>query len=859
MQLDLVAPFSGPVLPLTAVPDPVFAGLIMGDGLAIEPLSAQLLAPCDGVIAHLARTHHALTLQAANGAEVLIHIGIDTVQLDGRGFLAKVQQGERVRQGQVLIEVDLDLVARYAPSLATMLVIANGDQFVLSNCASGTVVAGQSRFLTLAPATEQAARRAAEASPAPVVSAGDTVSAQTGYSNTAHPATVRHGGGLHARPAALVQSAARAFSAVVEIELNGQRANAKSMVALMGLGVREGDLVQVHVNGVNAVEAAAAVVAALETHSEAGHAAPPAVAATAVNAAAAVGTQPALPDGMIAGVCAAPGLAIGQVVRLDAYEPEVPEQGAGFDAEFECLGQALQTVRGNLADELRHAEQRGAKEEGEILRAHQALADDPELVSVAECHIGNGHSAAFAFRQSVRAQCTVLLGLGNALLAERVGDLKDLERRVLSIMLGETSGVPELPDAAILVAEDLAPSELTRLPRAKVAGILTAAGGATAHVAILARALGIPALVACGPAALALEAGQQVLLDASNGRCDPQPSEDAIAQARRQIAEREQRRNVMLESAAAPALTTDGVAIEVAANIGNEADAREGVRNGADGVGLLRTEFLFIDRNDAPTTEEQRAAYQAVLDVLGERSAIIRTLDIGGDKEVPFLPLPAEPNPALGLRGIRTGFARPEILDAQLKALLTVKPLSRLRILVPMIAEVSELIQLRERIDALADEMGLSERPQLGVMIEVPSAALLADQLARHADFLSIGTNDLTQYTLAMDRCHPGLAARLDGLHPSLLRLIALTVEGARKHGRWVGVCGALASDPDAVPVLVGLGVSELSVSPALVPEIKSCVRALSAEQCRQNAQALLQLDSAPAVRAHLRAVGVES
>jgi phosphoenolpyruvate-protein phosphotransferase len=622
----------------------------------------------------------------------------------------------------------------------------------------------------------------------------------------------------------------------------------------MGLGVREGDLVRVHASGADAAEAAVAVVAALETHSEAGHAAPPAAATVT-----AVGVQPESSDGLIAGVCAAPGLAIGQVVRLDAYEPEVPEQGSGANVELQNLVQALQAVRGHLADELRHAEQRGAKEEGEILRAHQALADDPELVSAAERHIDNGHSAAFAFRQSVRAQCAVLQSLGNALLAERVGDLKDLERRVLSVILGEASGIPELSDAAILVAEDLAPSELTRLPRAKVAGILTSAGGATAHVAILARALGIPALVACGSAVLALEAGRQLLLDASNGRCDPAPSEGAIAQARRQIDEREQRRNVMLESAAAPALTTDGVAIEVAANIGNEADAREGVRNGADGVGLLRTEFLFIDRNDAPTTEEQRTAYQAVLDALGERNAIIRTLDIGGDKEVPFLPLPAEPNPALGLRGIRTGFARPEILDAQLTALLQIKPLSRLRILVPMIAEVSELLQLRQRIDALAGEMGLSERPQLGVMIEVPSAALLADQLAAHADFLSIGTNDLTQYTLAMDRCHPGLAARLDSLHPSLLRLIAMTVDGARKHGKWVGVCGALASDPDAVPVLVGLGVSELSVSPALVPEIKSRVRALSAEQCRRDAQALLQLNSAQAVRAHLRAVGVES
>lgn len=305
----------------------------------------------------------------------------------------------------------------------------------------------------------------------------------------------------------------------------------------------------------------------------------------------------------------------------------------------------------------------------------------------------------------------------------------------------------------------------------------------------------------------------------------------------------------MQASANAPAITVDGVAIEVAVNIANADDAREGVAHGADAVGLLRTEFLFIDRRDAPTEAEQTAAYQAVLDALDGRHAIIRTLDVGGDKEVPYLQLPLEPNPALGLRGIRTGFAYPDMLDAQLRALLAVKPLSRLRILVPMITDVGELIRLRERIEQLAGEMSLSERPQLGVMVEVPSAALLADQLAKHADFLSIGSNDLTQYTLAMDRCNATLAARIDSMHPGLLRLIAITVEGAKKYGKWVGVCGAMASDPQAVPVLIGLGVAELSVSPRLVPEVKSLVRGLSRRHCEEEALRLLALGSPQAVR----------
>ncbi|MFB9156894.1 phosphoenolpyruvate--protein phosphotransferase, partial [Chromobacterium violaceum] len=401
----------------------------------------------------------------------------------------------------------------------------------------------------------------------------------------------------------------------------------------------------------------------------------------------------------------------------------------------------------------------------------------------------------------------------------------------------------------ILVAEDLAPSELTRLPPGKVAGIVTAAGGASGHVAILARALGIPALVACGPSALALQPGQTLVLDARAGLANPQPTPSDLAAARAEIDKLAARRRAMQASANAPAITVDGVAIEVAVNIANADDAREGVAHGADAVGLLRTEFLFIDRRDAPTEAEQTAAYQAVLDALDGRHAIIRTLDVGGDKEVPYLQLPPEPNPALGLRGIRTGFAYPDMLDAQLRALLAVKPLSRLRILVPMIADVGELIRLRERIEQLAGEMSLSERPQLGVMVEVPSAALLADQLAKHADFLSIGSNDLTQYTLAMDRCNATLAARIDSMHPGLLRLIAITVEGANQHGKWVGVCGAMASDPQAVPVLIGLGVAELSVSPRLVPEVKSLVRGLSRRHCEEEALRLLALGSPQAVR----------
>ncbi|MDE2367890.1 MAG: phosphoenolpyruvate--protein phosphotransferase [Burkholderiales bacterium] len=830
-SLDLVAPLDGVAVALSTVSDPVFAGALMGEGLAIEPLSSTLLAPCDGVVTQLARAGHALTLKAANGAEILMHIGIDTVTLGGRGFTPRVAQGERVRQRQVLIEVDLDAIAHEVPSLQTVVVITSPG-FELSALAAGRLQAGRTPLLTLT------ARAGAAAG------AGSDVGTDAAVPELRRQATVRHGSGLHARPSALVQAAAREHGAEVRVLFDGRSANARSVTALMALGVAENDIVTVVARGGDAEAAVQAVCRALETASAAGHAAPAAPAA-----------PPPQAGPGLRGVCASPGLALGRVVRLDATAIAVPESGAGLDTEFARLAAALAQARAEIGAAITDADRRRSVAERDIHGAHLALLDDPALIAAAETGILRGRSAGAAFRSSVAHQSALLLDLGQALLAERVGDLRDVERRVLGAMGHAGAAVPALDEASIIVADDLSPSELTRLQRDKLAGLATAAGGTTSHVAILARALGIPALVAVGAALLALRTGQQVLLDADGGCIDPQPGAERMAQAARRIAQQQDRHERELAAAAAGAQTIDGLAIEVAANIASEDDARAAVRHGADGVGLLRTEFLFIDRTEMPTAQEQRQAYQGVLDALQGRPAVIRTIDVGGDKEVPYLTLPAEANPALGLRGIRSGLAQPELLDAQLRGLLTVTPLARLRILIPMVADVGEVRFVRRRIDEIATELGLAERPQLGVMIEVPSAALLADQLARHVDFFSIGTNDLTQYTLAMDRCQAALASRLDAMHPALLRLIAATVQGARPLGRWVGVCGAMASDLEAVPLLVGLGVTELSVSPPLVPEVKALVRRLGAAHCRAEVQALLQLESADAVRAAARRI----
>lgn len=820
--LTLSAPLSGPLLTLGNVPDEVFASGAMGDGIAIDPLNDCLHAPCDGVIIHVARTGHALTIRAENGAEVLMHVGIDTVELNGEGFALLVKDGARVSKGQALVQFDLDRVARHCKSLVSLIILTNGERFELRPVAGNSVKVGE-------PLLQIVTR--------------STAPAQTAVDNSLAEASARvritHRGGLHARPAALVRKAAQDFSSQAWLHYGDKSASCDSLIGLMGLGIGEGDEVRVTCRGKDADAAVQALVAALSAAIQEEHHAPVAAVAPC---------KASTEVGVLQGVCAAPGLVCGPLFRLTGIELPADTGNHAADEQLQRLDTALEQVRSEIRKTLDHARQRKNVEEEDIFAAHLALLEDPNLLQAATGSIEQGSAATHAWRDAIQAQCAVLLALGKPLFAERANDLRDLQQRVLRALLGEAWHF-ELPAGAIVSAHELTPSDLLQLSAQQAVGICMAEGGATSHVAILARGKGLPCVVALGAEVLDVPQGQRVVLDAANGRLELAPSEARHAEVHQIRDAQKLRRQQQHALAQQPARTTDGVTIEIAANVASSAEAQVAFENGADGVGLLRTEFLFVDRRTAPSEQEQRQAYQAVLDAMGDKSVIIRTIDVGGDKQLDYLPLPVEANPVLGLRGIRMAQVRPELLDQQLRALLQVSPLERCRILLPMVSEVDELLQIRLRLDELCAELELTLRPELGVMIEVPAAALMAEQLAKHADFLSIGTNDLSQYTLAMDRDHAGLAARVDALHPALLRLIAQTCAGAAKHGRWVGVCGALASDPLATPVLVGLGVSELSVSPPQIGEIKDRVRHLDAAQCRQLSQGLLDLSSANAVR----------
>jgi multiphosphoryl transfer protein len=404
-----------------------------------------------------------------------------------------------------------------------------------------------------------------------------------------------------------------------------------------------------------------------------------------------------------------------------------------------------------------------------------------------------------------------------------------------------------------VIARELSPSDTAGFDPQRVLGFAIVNGGPTSHVAILARALGLPAVVGVDESVLKLAENARVILNGNDGSLTVDPSDTVLKQAAEMQNRWLELRRLAKERSGEPAVTQDGHHVDVTANAGSAADAVQALKMGADGIGLLRTEFLFLERSTAPSEDEQFGVYHAIAQTMKTLPVIVRTLDIGGDKPLPYIQLKPEMNPFLGERGIRLCLNRPELFKQQLRAILRAAPAGNLKIMFPMVGDVSELRQARALIEEICRELNLP-RVQIGIMVEIPSAALLAETIAPEIDFFSIGTNDLTQYTLAVDRGNAALAAKHDGMHPAVLRLIALTINAAHKYGKRADLCGELGSDAAAVPVLVGLGMDELSVSIPAVPTVKAQVRTLNLADVQPLAQKALLCATAQEVRALVKA-----
>lgn len=650
--------------------------------------------------------------------------------------------------------------------------------------------------------------------------------------------------GLHARPATHLVNLTKSFQGDIQVAVDeGNFVSAKSLTRLLALGCKRGQTLRfIAEPETDAVEALDKVILAVQQGL--GEEVEPIQSSDIKVEQSSEIPSHSKPLSANTGIAASSGLAFGpvHVIKPKVYQYE--RMGLSVKAEKEKLDIALHAVKNNIHQVIAKSEVAEIKQ---IFQAHLEMLDDPDLINGVYQKINLNLSAPAAWHEHIEAAAKEQAALPDRLLAERATDLRDIGDRVLAQLCGEVI-IEEPKEPYILIMYDVGPSDVARLNKDRVAGILTAVGGASAHSAIVARALGIPAIVGAGDQVLDIEQKSSLLINGDTGAFILNPNAQQIEQAKQ---ERELQKKIREEAerhSQEPAITLDQHQIEIAANLGKVQATPHAVECGAEAIGLLRTELVFMAHSSAPSEATQEADYRIVLDALAGRPLVVRTLDVGGDKPLPYLPIAEEENLFLGLRGIRLTLRQPELLRQQLIALLKAADDRPLRIMFPMIGRVEEWRAAKAILDEVKATYPCADL-QVGIMIEVPSAALLAPILAQEVDFFSIGTNDLTQYTLAIDRGHPILSAEADGLHPSILQLIDQTVKAAHKYGKWVGICGELAADPKAVPILMGLGVDELSMSPNSIPLVKAQIRTLNYSQAQVLAKRALECDSATAVR----------
>jgi phosphoenolpyruvate-protein phosphotransferase len=560
------------------------------------------------------------------------------------------------------------------------------------------------------------------------------------------------------------------------------------------------------------------------------------------------------------GVAAAPGLAQGPAV-VWSEETVVVSRHTGQDRATEWA--RLEAARRVAREEISRLKDKVAKEadlaEAAVFDAHIMILDDAALLKRSETAIKGGLNAEAAWMDAVEHYAGQLDSLPDPTLRARAADVRDVGLCVLRHLLGrEAQPGLDLREPSVIIAQDLTPSQTASLDKSLVLAFCTAEGGPTSHTAILAKALDLLAVVGLGLAVLDLPPGAFLLVDGDRGEVIAYPDETTLQdfQTRRRKALRVARAE--MAEAHEPAITRDAHQVKVVANVGNPEEAVAALEFGAEGIGLLRTEFLYLNRMTAPDEEEQLAAYNSVLGVMETRPVVVRTLDVGGDKDLPYLDLGREFNPFLGWRAIRMCLDQPDFFKVQLRALLRASLGHDLRIMFPMITTLDEVRQAKALLDEARREVQAAGHPmaetiQVGIMVEVPSVAMLADLFASEIDFFSIGTNDLTQYTMAAERTNDRVAHLSDACHPAVLRQIQHVVVAGHQAGIWIGVCGELAGDPEAVPILLGLEVDELSMSPASIPHIKATIRHWSLQAAQRLASEAINLDSAVAVRRLVR------
>lgn len=677
--------------------------------------------------------------------------------------------------------------------------------------------------------------------------------------------TVKNTLGLHARPAArFVQTAGKFPQEMIfvsNLTTKKDSVNAKSINSLITLGVRQGHQIEVTASGPNARAALEAIKFLAENNfgDQEESALSKSVQSTSV-----MSTSGEVSS--LTGIAASTGIALGPAFLYRPAPPEIPQHHIeNAEQEWEKLLEGIAKTREEIEADRKSAASRTNHNTAAIFEAHLMFLEDEALLSpTREKVFKEKQNAALAWQTSIEKVSSGFRNLEDAYLQARGKDVEDVGRQVLLHILGINHAKFMMDKPGILIASDLTPAETSHFESATVLGICTASGGPTSHTAILARELGIPAVVGLGDKILALQDGQQIILDGESGKVFVDPAPEMIGQYSRKAETLQKAKDRVRLERAAGAVTRDGETVEIAANIGSVAGAQLAVESGAEGIGLFRTEFLFLNRTTAPDEEEQVQSYRLTAKALAGRPLIIRTLDAGGDKSIPYLNIEPESNPFLGWRAIRLCLTQPELFKTQLRAILRVAAEFPVKVMFPMISTLEELRHAKSLLAEAREELIIRNEPhadkvETGIMVEIPSVTLMIDEFAREADFFSIGTNDLTQYTFAVDRTNPKVASLADACHPAVLRQIQRVIETAHKNKIWVSVCGELAGDPDAIPILLGLGLDELSMSAPLIPKAKEIIRAWSMLEAKQLAAQALDVDSAESVRKLVKATAPQT
>ncbi|UAN50014.1 phosphoenolpyruvate-protein phosphotransferase PtsI [Serratia sp. JSRIV002] len=555
---------------------------------------------------------------------------------------------------------------------------------------------------------------------------------------------------------------------------------------------------------------------------------------------------------MISGILVSPGIAFGKSLLLKEDEIVINRKKISADHVEQEISRFL-AGRAKASEQLEVIKTKAGETFGEekeaIFEGHIMLLEDEELeqeiIALIKDDLASADAAAYTV---IEGQAKALEELDDEYLKERAADVRDIGKRLLQNILGlAIVDLTAIQDEVILVAKDLTPSETAQLNLDKVLGFITDLGGRTSHTSIMARSLELPAIVGTSDVTTQVKNGDYLILDAVNNKIYVNPTAEVIEQLKAVHTQYVTEKNDLAKLKDLPAITLDGHQVEVCANIGTVRDVAGAERNGAEGVGLYRTEFLFMDRDSLPTEDEQFSAYKAVAEAMGSQAVIVRTMDIGGDKDLPYMNLPKEENPFLGWRAIRIAMDRREILHAQLRAILRASAFGKLRIMFPMIISVEEVRDLKGELETLKAQLreegkAFDESIEVGVMVETPAAAVIARHLAKEVDFFSIGTNDLTQYTLAVDRGNELISHLYNPMSPSVLGLIKQVIDASHAEGKWTGMCGELAGDERATLLLLGMGLDEFSMSAIAIPRIKKIIRNTNFEDVKAlAAQALEQ------------------